>query len=73
MRYPPGYTPEWETRLSTTDFQLIARTADDLGYDAIQVPEHIVMPNDLATMMGAYWPHRSPRWRSSRARPHASR
>ena len=57
MRYPPGYTPEWETRLSTTDFQLIARTADDLGYDAIQVPEHIVMPNDLATMMGAYWPH----------------
>jgi len=57
MRYPPGFTPEWETQLSTTDFQTIARTADDLGYDAIQVPEHIVMPNDLATMMGAYWPH----------------
>jgi probable F420-dependent oxidoreductase len=56
MRYPPGFTPEWETRLTATDFQRIARTADELGYDAVQIPEHIVMPNDLAKTMGAYWP-----------------
>jgi probable F420-dependent oxidoreductase len=56
-RYPPGFTPKWTTRLTATDFQLIARTADELGYDAINVPEHIVMPNGLAPMMGAHWPH----------------
>jgi probable F420-dependent oxidoreductase len=56
-RYPPGFTPEWAMRITTTDWQRIARTADDLGYDAINVPEHIVMPNALAPMMGAYWPH----------------
>jgi len=56
-RYPPGFTPEWTTRLTATDFQRIARTADELGYDAINVPEHIVMPNELAPTMGAYWPH----------------
>jgi probable F420-dependent oxidoreductase len=57
MRYPPGFTPEWETQLTAPDFQRIARAADELGYDAVQIPEHIVMPNDLAKMMGAYWPH----------------
>jgi probable F420-dependent oxidoreductase len=56
-RYPPGFTPEWETRLRAGDFQLIARMADELGYDAIQVPEHLVMPNELAQTMGAHWPH----------------
>ncbi len=56
-RYPPGFAPEWTTRLTATDFQRIARTADELGYDAINVPEHIVMPNELAPTMGAYWPH----------------
>jgi probable F420-dependent oxidoreductase len=43
--------------MAPADFQLIARTADELGYDAINVPEHIVMPNDLAPTMGAFWPH----------------
>ncbi|MFI5046477.1 MAG: TIGR03619 family F420-dependent LLM class oxidoreductase [Acidimicrobiia bacterium] len=57
MRYPPGFTPEWETRLTAPDFQAIARAADDLGYDSIQIPEHIVMPKELAKTMGAHWPH----------------
>ncbi len=57
MRYPPGFSPEWETHLTPADFTLIARTADELGYDVISVPEHIVMPDDLAPLMGAYWPH----------------
>lgn len=57
MRYPPGVAPEWTTRLTTTDWQQIAATADDLGYDAVNVPEHLVMPDALAPFMGAYWPH----------------
>jgi probable F420-dependent oxidoreductase len=56
-RYPPGFDPPWARALTTTDFQRIARTADDLGYDAISIPEHVVMPNALAPMMGAHWPH----------------
>jgi hypothetical protein len=57
MRYPPGFSPEWQKQLTPADFQLIARTADELGCDVISVPEHIVMPNDLSPMMGAFWPH----------------
>src|SRR5690606_32367883 len=34
-----------------------ARRADELGFAAIQVPEHIVMPGDMAPLMQAYWPH----------------
>jgi len=56
-RYPPGFDPPWARGLTTTDFQAIARAADDLGYDAITIPEHVVMPNALAPMMGAHWPH----------------
>jgi probable F420-dependent oxidoreductase len=60
MRYPPDRFPpgadRWESRLTAADFQRIARTADDLGYDAISVPEHMVMPKDLVPHMGPYWP-----------------
>jgi len=59
MRYPPHLFPRggnhWEERLTASDFQRIARTADELGYDAISVPEHIVMPKDLVPAMGPYW------------------
>jgi alkanesulfonate monooxygenase SsuD/methylene tetrahydromethanopterin reductase-like flavin-dependent oxidoreductase (luciferase family) len=57
MDYPPGVAPAWTRNLGTTDFQRIARTADELGYHAINVPEHIVMPRDLAGAMGTTWPH----------------
>ena len=56
-RYPPGFDPRWARGLGTAEFQEIARTADVLGYDAISVPEHIVMPGDMAPLMNAYWPH----------------
>jgi probable F420-dependent oxidoreductase len=55
--YPPGFTPKWAMELAAPDFQLIARRADELGYDAINIPEHIVMPDDLAPHMGAYFPN----------------
>jgi probable F420-dependent oxidoreductase len=56
-RYPPGFSPEWADHLTAADFQRIARTADELGYDSVNIPEHIVMPDGLAGAMGAYWPH----------------
>jgi probable F420-dependent oxidoreductase len=60
MRYPPDQFPpgggNWQEALTAADFQRVARAADDLGFDAISVPEHIVMPKNLLANMGAYWP-----------------
>jgi probable F420-dependent oxidoreductase len=54
--YPP-VTQDWERQMGPGDFQLVARTADDLGFDCISVPEHIVMPTDMAELMGPFWSH----------------
>ena len=56
FRYPPLFEP-WQAELGPADFQLVARTAERLGFDAISVPEHIVMPLGEVSTMGAYWPH----------------
>jgi probable F420-dependent oxidoreductase len=60
MRFPPGdYAPErrnWEATMDVGDYQEVARTAERLGFDAITVPEHMVLPHTLAANMGAYWP-----------------
>ena len=55
-RYPPG-GDAWQARLTTADFQRIARTADELGFDSISVSEHLVVPTALTANMGAHWPH----------------
>src|SRR6202042_2512237 len=39
------------------DFQLVARTADELGFDSIAIPEHIVMPAEMVELMGPFWTH----------------
>jgi probable F420-dependent oxidoreductase len=58
-RYPPesfrAGGAHWQARLTPDDFQKIARSAEDLGYDAITTSEHVVMPRDLVPAMGAYW------------------
>ena len=60
MRYPPsqfaGDGSHWEERLESEDFQRIVQTAERLGFDAVSIPEHIVMPRDLAGSMGSHWP-----------------
>jgi len=56
FRYPP-VSAAWESAMGPADFQLVARTVDELGFDSIAVPEHIVMPTDLVELMGAEWPH----------------
>lgn len=53
-RYPP-ITQDWEAKLTPEDFQRVARTADELGFDSLAIPEHIVMPSDLVEHMGPFW------------------
>ncbi len=55
-RYPP-IEPEWAPTMSAPDMQRLARGIDDLDFDGLLVPEHIVLPPDLADAMGAHWPH----------------
>ncbi len=43
--------------MSASDMQRLARGIDDLGFDGLLVPEHIVLPPELAGAMGAHWPH----------------
>jgi probable F420-dependent oxidoreductase len=54
--YPP-IAREWEAAMGPEDFQLVARTADELGFGSIAVPEHIVMPSEMAELMGPFWTH----------------
>jgi probable F420-dependent oxidoreductase len=55
-RYGPT-EPTWAHTMSSADFQKVAQTADEVGYDALLIPEHFVLPPELATTMGAHWPH----------------
>jgi len=55
-RYPP-ISRDWEASMRPEDYQLVARTADELGFDSIAVPEHIVMPAEMVDLMGPYWVH----------------
>jgi len=52
--YPP-LTQPWHLDLGPADFQRIAKTADELGFDSIVVSEHILMPNHMVELMGPYW------------------
>jgi probable F420-dependent oxidoreductase len=47
----------WEADMAAGDFQLLARTAEDAGFDSIAFPEHIALPAELVPHMGAFWPH----------------
>jgi alkanesulfonate monooxygenase SsuD/methylene tetrahydromethanopterin reductase-like flavin-dependent oxidoreductase (luciferase family) len=59
-RWPPASFSvpgaNWQEHLAAADFQRIAADADRLGFDAISVPEHVVLPRELAGQMGGRWP-----------------
>jgi len=58
MRYPPLMSATgWESSMRGEDFQLVARTIDELGFDSITIPEHIVLPVELVELMGPFWVH----------------
>ena len=54
--YPPVAQP-WESAMGAEDFQLVARTADEAGFDCISIPEHIVVPDEMVELMGPTWSH----------------
>ncbi|HEY8524982.1 MAG TPA: TIGR03619 family F420-dependent LLM class oxidoreductase [Acidimicrobiales bacterium] len=54
--YPPVSQP-WESSMGAEDYQLVARTADEVGFDCLSVPEHIVVPDEMVELMGATWSH----------------
>jgi len=56
IHYPPVFEA-WQADLAAADFQLLARTTEELGFDAIVVSEHIVMPVEQLELMGSYWTH----------------
>jgi probable F420-dependent oxidoreductase len=56
MRQPMINHP-FEARLTAADFRRIAATADELGFDAISVPEHLVVPRSMTPTMDPYHWH----------------
>lgn len=54
--FPPGIHP-WEARAEPADILRVAQRADELGYDYISVPEHIIMLDETVNVMGARWSH----------------
>ena len=53
--YPP-LVGAWEPGASPQDLLRAARRADELGFDALTISEHIVMPEPMAPVMGRRFP-----------------
>jgi probable F420-dependent oxidoreductase len=53
--YPPVMS-DWERQATGADILRIARKADQLGFEWVTVPEHIVIPDDHAETMGPRYP-----------------
>jgi probable F420-dependent oxidoreductase len=53
--YPPVMGP-WEAQACPSDFLRIAHTADGLGYDFLSTSDHIVMPPEVAEVLGPRYP-----------------
>ena len=53
--YPPIMGP-WEADASPQDLLDVARRADELSFDTLTISEHIVMPDEMAEMMGRRFP-----------------
>ncbi len=50
-------TQPWEAAVTGADQTRMAKRADELGYDMIAVPEHIVMPNSHVDLSGPHHFH----------------
>ena len=61
VRFPPSEfvdgAEHWQAQLTGEDFQRISRTADDLGFDALAVSEHLAVPVELEDTLGGHYPH----------------
>jgi alkanesulfonate monooxygenase SsuD/methylene tetrahydromethanopterin reductase-like flavin-dependent oxidoreductase (luciferase family) len=57
MSLYPGDREHWWRRITTEELQAVAIESDRLGYDAIVIPEHIVMSASRVGEMGPRWVH----------------
>lgn len=47
----------WEAAVTGADQTMLARRADELGFDMISVPEHFIVPNDHVDLSGPHYFH----------------
>src|SRR5512145_3170656 len=52
----PAVMSRWEPDAHPSVITDVARRADELGYDFATVPEHIVIPDEMAEVMGRRFP-----------------
>ncbi|MBX7431383.1 TIGR03619 family F420-dependent LLM class oxidoreductase [Mycobacterium sp. Y57] len=50
-------TQPWELSVSGADQAVVARRAEELGYDMLAVPEHFVVPHTHVELSGAHYFH----------------
>ena len=50
-------TEEWEHAVTGADQTRMAKRAEELGYDMISVPEHILIPNEHLELSGPHYFH----------------
>lgn len=52
--YPPTLQP-WEPTLTSAQLGEIVRRAEDVGFDALAVSDHLLMNTEMAALMGGHW------------------
>jgi probable F420-dependent oxidoreductase len=57
MTLYPGTGRHWWEHISSAQMAMLARRAEDLGFDYITVSDHIVMDGESAVEMGSRWVH----------------
>jgi probable F420-dependent oxidoreductase len=53
--YPPIVSP-WEPEASSGEILRVAKTADQAGWDWLTISEHLVIPREMADVMGPRFP-----------------
>jgi probable F420-dependent oxidoreductase len=60
IHWPPeDFAPgrdNWQRSMRPEDFQRVAHTADELGFDALSVSEHLLVPVGVHQRMGGHYP-----------------
>ena len=52
----PGAMSEWERDAGIEDIAGVVAAADELGFDFLTCPEHVVVPEHVAALRGTtYW------------------
>src|SRR4051794_33002472 len=55
MRSYRGLASDWEATASPDQIAAIVRRADELGFDFLTFPDHIVVPGDYHQVHGRRW------------------